>query len=139
MLAHGQVIGIRKQPLYRASRRSERTIDSRLTARAYVVDAEGCEGRHIGGRTLSTPQNSVSRQELKDLIDGMHEDELPAIKRYLQFLRYLDDPVARSLADAPPDDEDIASEDIAAFRETDEDFRTGNVVTQEDLEREFGA
>ena len=88
---------------------------------------------------MSTPQNSVSRQELKDLIDGMHEDELPAIKRYLQFLRYLDDPVARSLADAPPDDEDTTSEDIAALRETDEDFKTGNVVTQEELEREFGA
>ncbi len=88
---------------------------------------------------MSTPQKIVSRQELKDLIDGMHEDELPAIKRYLQFLRYLDDPVARSLADAPLDDEDNAAEDIAAFRKTDEDFRTGNVVTQEDLENEFGA
>ena len=59
---------------------------------------------------MSTPQKIVSRQELKDLIDGMHEDELPAIKRYLQFLRYLDDPVARSLADAPLDDEDNAAE-----------------------------
>ena len=88
---------------------------------------------------MSTPQSNVSRQELKDLIDGMHEDELPAIKRYLQFLRYLDDPVARSLADAPPDDEDTSAEDVAAFRATDEDFRTGNIVTQEDLEREFGA
>ena len=83
---------------------------------------------------MSTPQSSVSRQELKDLIDGMHEDELPAIKRYLQFLRYLDDPVARSLADAPPDDEDTTVEDIDAFRETDEDFISGTVVTQEDLE-----
>ena len=83
---------------------------------------------------MSTPQSSVSRQELKDLIDGMHEDELPAIKRYLQFLRYLDDPVARSLADAPPDDEDTTAEDIDAFRETDEDFISGTVVTQEDLE-----
>lgn len=88
---------------------------------------------------MSTSQESVNRQELKDLIDCMREDELPAIKRYLQFLRYLDDPVARSLADAPLDDEDTAAEDIDAFRETDEDFRTGNVVTQEDLENEFGA
>ena len=88
---------------------------------------------------MSTPQKSVNRQELKDLIDGMHEDELPAIKRYLQFLRYLDDPVARALADAPPDDEDTGPEDLAAFRATDDDFRTGNVVTQEALENEFGA
>ena len=27
-------------------------------------------------------------------------------------------------------------DDIAAFRETDEDFRTGDVVTQEELERQ---
>ena len=86
---------------------------------------------------MSTPQTSVSRQELKDLIDDMHEDELPAIKRYLQFLRHLDDPVARSLADAPLDDEDSRMDDIAAFRETDEDFRTGDVVTQEELESQF--
>ena len=85
----------------------------------------------------------------------MHEDELPAIKRYLQF---------RWRSTSPPDDyhrwlrslartrvrqprvivvlladEDTTSEDIAALRETDEDFKTGNVVTQEELEREFGA
>lgn len=86
---------------------------------------------------MSTPQQSIDRQELKDLIDGLNDDELPAIKRYLQFLRYLDDPVARPLADAPPDDEETATEDFAAFRATDEDFRTGNVVTQEDVETEF--
>ena len=88
---------------------------------------------------MSTPQESIDRKELKDLIDGVHDDELPAIKRYLQFLRYLDDPVARSLADAPPDDEETAAEDLTAFRATDEDFRTGNVVSQEALENEFGA
>lgn len=88
---------------------------------------------------MSTPQESINRQELKDLIDGVHDDELPAIKRYLQFLRYLDDPVARSLADAPLDDEETAPQDLTALRAADEDFRTRNVVTQEDLENEFGA
>lgn len=86
---------------------------------------------------MSTPQESIDRQELKGLIDGLNDDELPAIKRCLQFLRYLDDPVARSLADAPLDDEDTGTDDIAAFRETHEDFRTGDVVTQEELETEF--
>ena len=87
---------------------------------------------------MRAPHESVNRQELKDLIDGMRDYELPAIKRYLQFLRYLDDPVARSLAEAPVDDEDTTEEDIAAFRETDDDFRAGDVATQEDLEEEFG-
>ena len=87
---------------------------------------------------MRAPHESVNRQELKDLIDSMRDHELPAIKRYLQFLRYLDDPVARSLAEAPVDDEDTTEEDFAAFRKTDDDFRTGDVATQEDLEREFG-
>lgn len=87
---------------------------------------------------MRAPHESVNRQQLKDLIDGMRDHDLPAIKRYLQFLRYLDDPVAQSLAEAPVDDEDTTDEDIAAFRETDDDFRTGDVATQEDLEREFG-
>ena len=68
----------------------------------------------------------------------MRDHELLAIKRYLQFLRYLDDPVARSLSDAPIDDEDTTEEEIAAFRETDADFRIGDVATQEELEKEFG-
>ena len=40
---------------------------------------------------MRAPHESVKRQELKDLIDSMRDHELPAIKRYLQFLRYLDD------------------------------------------------
>ena len=102
----------------------------------YLLDAGG--GEETGGRVMRAPHESVNRQELKDLIDSMRDHELPAIKRYLQFLRYLDDPVARSLAEAPVDDEDTTEEDIAAFRKTDDDFRTGDVATQEDLEREFG-
>ena len=40
---------------------------------------------------MRAPHESVNRQELKDPIDGMRDYELPAIKRYLQFLRcYLD-------------------------------------------------
>ena len=87
---------------------------------------------------MRAPHESVNRKQLKDLIDSMRDDDLPAIKRYLQFLRFLDDPVARSLAEAPVDDEDTTGEDVASFRKTDDDFRTGDVVTQEDLEKEFG-
>ena len=83
---------------------------------------------------MRAPHESVNRKQLKDLIDSMRDDDLPAIKRYLQFLRYLDDPVARSLAEAPVDDDGTTEEDIAAFRKTDDDFRTGDVATQEDLE-----
>ncbi len=80
----------------------------------------------------------AARQELKSMIDGLSEFDLHAVKRYIQFIRYLDDPVAVSLAEAPLDDEEVTEEDIAAFTETEEDFRTGNVFSQEEIERELG-
>ncbi len=78
------------------------------------------------------------RQELKSMIDGLSEFDLHAVKRYIQFIRYLDDPVAVSLAEAPLDDEEVTEEDIAAFTETEEDFRTGKAVPLEEVMREFG-
>ena len=78
------------------------------------------------------------RLKLKELIDILPEGDLRAVKRYVQFLHYLDDPVERLLANAPLDDEEVTEEDLAAFAETDEDFRTGNTYTQEEVERELG-
>ena len=88
---------------------------------------------------MATQQKEeVSRQELKDLIDGLPDLELHAIKRFIQYIRDMDDPLLRLMAEAPWDDEPVTEEDIAAFTETDEDFRTGNVFTQEEIERELG-
>ena len=88
---------------------------------------------------MATQQmQEVSRQELKDLIDDLPGHELHAVKRYVQFLRYVDDPLGLTLAEAPLDYEPITEEDIAAFTETNEDFRTGNVFTQEEIEKELG-
>ena len=88
---------------------------------------------------MATQQKEeVSRQELKDLIDGLPDLELHAIKRFIQYIRDMDDPLLRLMAEAPWDDEPVTEEDIAAFTETDEDFRTGNVFTQEEIEKELG-
>ena len=88
---------------------------------------------------MTTQQKQeVNRQEIKDLIDGLPDYELHAVKRFIQYVRDVDDPVLRSLIEAPWDDEPVTEEDVAAFTETDEDFRTGNVFTQEEIEKELG-
>ena len=87
---------------------------------------------------MTTQQKQeVTKQELKDLIDGLPDYELHAVKRFIQYVRDVDDPVLRSLMEAPWDDEPVTEEDIAAIAESDEDFRTGNVFTQEEIEKEL--
>ena len=87
---------------------------------------------------MTTAREYATRQELKDLIDSLPDCEILGVKRYLQYVQSQDDPVERLLANAPLDDEEVTDEDLAAFAETDEDFRTGNTYTQEEVERELG-
>ena len=87
---------------------------------------------------MTTAREYATRQELKDLIDFLPARELLGVKRYLQYIQSQDDPVERLLANAPLDDEEGTDEDLAAFADTDEDFRTGNTYTQEEAERELG-
>ena len=87
---------------------------------------------------MTTARDHSTRQELKDLIDCLPACELLGVKRYLQYVQLQEDPVERLLANAPLDDEEVTDEDLAAFTETDEDFRTGNTYTQEEVERELG-
>lgn len=79
-----------------------------------------------------------TRLRLKELIDELPEGDLHAVKRYIQFLHYLDDPVAVSLAEAPLDDEPLTDEDIAALEEAREDIKAGRLIPAEELYREIG-
>ena len=93
------------------------------------------------------------RQEIKDLIDSLSEWRLEPAEWFINFIiasrdapdgetggniQSQEDPVERLLANAPLDDEEVTDEDLAAFTDTDEDFRTGNTYTQEEVERELG-
>lgn len=78
------------------------------------------------------------RIKLKELIDVLPEGDLYAVKRYVQFLHYLDDPVAVSLAEAPLDDEPLTDEDIAAIKEAKEDMAAGRLISHEEMMRELG-
>ena len=87
-----------------------------------------------------TPQEStVSREELKSLIDDLSDYELDAVRQYIQSLHPSDDPVASSLADVPVDDEPVTEDDLSAIEESDADIAAGRVVSLEQLRREFGA
>ena len=81
--------------------------------------------------------DAVKRQ-IKDLIDGMPPDELLVIKRFVQYVRDMEDPFLRNLAEAPWDDEPLTEEDIAAIKEAKEDIAAGRLIPAEELYKELG-
>ena len=81
--------------------------------------------------------DAVKRQ-IKDLIDGMPPEELLVIKRFIQYVRDMEDPFLRNMAEAPWDDEPLTDEDIAALEEGKEDVKAGRLVSHEEIMREFG-
>lgn len=63
-----------------------------------------------------TPQEStVSREELKSLIDDLSDNELDAVRHYIQSLHPSADPVASFLEDVPLDDELVTDDDLSAI------------------------
>ncbi len=79
------------------------------------------------------------KEALHRLVDELPEAELPAAKRYLEYLRNVGaDPVLRSLMEAPVDDEPLTPEEEAAVAEAYEDLRCGRTVTMEEVKRELG-
>ena len=82
--------------------------------------------------------DAVKRQ-IKDLIDGMPPEELLVIKRFVQYVRDMEDPFLRNLAEAPWDDEPLSDEDMAAIME-DEESGSGadGLIPAEEVYRELG-
>ncbi len=81
--------------------------------------------------------DAVKRQ-IKDLIDGMPPDELLVIKRFVQYVRDMEDPFLRNLAEAPWDDEPLTEEDLAAIMEDENsDSETDAPIPAEELYREL--
>ena len=82
--------------------------------------------------------NAVKRQ-IKDLIDGMPPEELLVIKRFIQYVRDMEDPFLRNLAEAPWDDEPLTDEDLAAIMEDENsDADADGLIPAEELYRELG-
>ena len=78
----------------------------------------------------------MSREPLYDLIDRIPEEELPAAKRFLEYL--LVNPAYRAALTAPPDDEPVTEADAAAIARARTEVRLGKVVSHDEILREFG-
>ena len=80
----------------------------------------------------------TTRQELKDLIDCVPTDELIVVKRYIQYVIDMQDPLLKTLAEAPVDDEPLDNSDLIALKEAWEDVATGNLISNEALKEKLG-
>ena len=79
----------------------------------------------------------TDRERLHDLVEHLPEPEVHAALRFVEYLRQSeDDPVLRALRDAPPDDEPLTEEDIAALEEAWEDVRQGRLISHEEIRRQ---
>lgn len=79
----------------------------------------------------------TERERLHELIEDLPEGEVHAALRFVEYLRHSDDdPVLRALEEAPPDDEPLSEDDVAALEEAWEDVRQGRLVSHEELRRQ---
>ena len=76
-----------------------------------------------------------TKERLHLLVEALPECEL-AMVEYL--LEKLSDPVLRALLETPEDDEPETDEERAAVAEAYEAIARGDVVSHEDIKREFG-
>jgi len=81
-------------------------------------------------------RSSEPRTSLHTLVDELPEQEIPAARRYLEFLRQQPpDPLRRALESAPLDDEELTAEDLAAIQEGLKEKARGDVVPHEEVKR----
>ena len=78
------------------------------------------------------------KDELHRLVDELPARELHGAKRFLEYLRNMDDPVMRALMEAPEDDEAETEEERAAVAQAYEDLAAGRVIPLDKIKRELG-
>jgi hypothetical protein len=79
----------------------------------------------------------MSRDTLHDLVDRIPEEELPAAKRFLEYLAV--SPAYRAALSAPPDDEPLTEADVTAIARARAEVRAGKVISHDEILREFGS
>ena len=78
----------------------------------------------------------MSRGAQHDLMDRIPEKEIPAAKRFLEYLAV--SPAYRAALSAPVDDEPVTETDAAAIEHAQDAIRSGSVSSHDDVLREFG-
>ena len=82
------------------------------------------------------------RKNLHELVDTLPAGEVPAARRYLEFLHGRVGgaplaPLARVLDSAEMDDEPVSDEDLAAVAEAGEDAAAGRLIPHADVRQRF--
>lgn len=75
------------------------------------------------------------RQQAHALLDLLPQEKLTAVVHLLQAIS---DPLARSLANAPVDDEPISEEEVRAVEASREWLKTHEPISHEEVLAEFG-
>jgi hypothetical protein len=81
---------------------------------------------------------ATDKQRAHELIERLEQTQIPTAVRFLEFL--LIDPVLRSIATAPVDDEPLTEEEDQALSRADEwlKARGGKGIPHEEVLAEFG-
>src|SRR5271167_3630353 len=75
------------------------------------------------------------KQHAHQLLEQLDSSQLAAV---VQLLEVMTDPLARSLATAPVDNEPVTAEEAAALDEAHASIARGEGIAHEDILREFG-
>ena len=75
------------------------------------------------------------RQQAHALLDMLPEEKLAAVRTLLEVMV---EPLSRSLAAAPVEEEEINGETAAAIDRARSSFASGEGIPHEDIRREFG-
>ena len=78
----------------------------------------------------------MSRDALHELVDRIPAEELPAAKRFLEYLTV--NPAYRAALSAPADDEPVTETDAAGILRARDEVRLGRVIPHDEILREFG-
>lgn len=77
----------------------------------------------------------MDKQHAHQLLDQLDAGQLAAV---VQLLEVMTDPLARSLASAPVDDEPVSVEEAAALDAAHASITRGEGIPHEEILREFG-
>jgi hypothetical protein len=75
------------------------------------------------------------REQAHSILDGLPAEKLLAVRNLLEVLV---EPLPRSLANAPVEDEELTPETMAALNRASDSIDRGEFVTHEEVLREFG-
>ena len=75
------------------------------------------------------------REEVHRLVDQLSEQDLDAVRRYVETLHAKSDPFRAALEAAPVDDEPVTEDEEAGAAEAREQYRRGETLSLEEVKR----